>query len=72
MPTEPMMLLDRLRNPAWSNVGVGTFTGPILDTKRVVADMQEAADLIERLMRLAGAVSAGESFGDLRKQAKTP
>ena len=32
--------------------------------------LNDAADEIERLRRLAGAVSPGESFSDLRKAAK--
>lgn len=38
----------------------------------ICADCADAADEIERLQRLAGAVSPGESFQELRDQAKTP
>jgi delta 1-pyrroline-5-carboxylate dehydrogenase len=34
--------------------------------------MREAADEIERLQRLAGAVTAGESFSEIRRHVKRP
>ena len=41
--------------------------GPI-----VTALFSDALKEIERLRRLAGAVSPGESFNDIRRAAKTP
>lgn len=69
MPDEPMTLVERLRNPSWIGDPASGNTAILLEVDRTVAAMREAADLIEKLQRLAGAVSDGESFDEIRKLA---
>lgn len=72
MATEKMTLIERLRNPQYYT----TDSGPSGHSPRLVefvalAVMKEAADEIEYLRSLAGAVSRGQSFGELRDTAKS-
>ena len=76
---EKMTLVERLRNPQYfmesastgSLATMGTAVSR-LDETAALATMREAADEIERLQRLAGAVTQGESFRDIREQTKRP
>lgn len=60
-----MDLIARLRNPRWLTTG----DDKRLDEAETVAAMKEAADEIEHLRSVAGSVSRGESFNDMRKRA---
>ena len=68
MSNEPMTLIERLRNPAYVAADDPRPLG--LDEPRALAAMKEAADMIERLQRRAGAVSEGESFDEIRRLAR--
>ncbi|HEY7326906.1 MAG TPA: hypothetical protein VH592_04675 [Gemmataceae bacterium] len=69
MATEPQKadLVERLRNPVF----VLDAGAEYLNEEAARAVMREAADEIEHLRRLAGAVSRGESFMDIRKQSRS-
>lgn len=45
----PMTLVERLRNPAWTMGPLPTLHAPPLDEEQTINDMREAADEIERL-----------------------
>ena len=67
--TDRMTLVERLRNPLWvRREGVDRM----LDVEQTLADLTAAANEIERLQRLAGAVTVGESFSQLRGIARSP
>jgi len=65
-------LVERLRNPVWFMVaepsgnasGVGTSVAK-LDEQSAIAIMRDAADEIERLRSLAGALTPGKSFAEI-------
>jgi hypothetical protein len=71
MSAEKMTLVERLRNPQWvtSDSGLDGHV-PHLDQAVTLAVMKEAADKIEHLQSVAGAVSQGESFSDIRAAAE--
>ena len=71
MPNEKMTLIERLRNPSRTTTDSGLDGHvPRLDETATLAVMREAADEIERLQRLAGAISPGESFQELKGKAR--
>jgi hypothetical protein len=51
MTDKPMTLVERLRNPAYHASGMTRGRPADLDVKRTVADMAEAANEIERLLK---------------------
>jgi len=54
MPDEPMTLIERLRNPAWESDGLMVEAKPArLNVEQTRRDMNEAADTIEGLARMA-------------------
>ena len=65
--SDKMMLVARLRNPAWRHAGTAA---PVLDEQQALDVMREAADRIEFLERMAGAVSQGESFQEIKDKAR--
>lgn len=60
MSNDLMTLIERLRNPQWSGTGIGDA---ILDPVQTRKDMDEAADVIERLQR---ELIDANSYADLR------
>lgn len=70
MATDQMTLVERLLNPAWIvQVDGGQRR---LDELVAVAVMREAAERIRFLEGIAGAVTPGESFQEIRENTKRP
>jgi hypothetical protein len=66
-----MDLIDRLRNPRWNVTKTADGEDRRLDETETIAVMREAAAEIEHLRAVAGSVSRGESFQDIKKQVKS-
>ena len=58
MSNDPMSLIERLRNPAWHGSGLSRGQPAELDVKQTVADMAEAADTIDNLVKAAKLIEA--------------
>jgi hypothetical protein len=65
MATQAMTLVERLRNPERKTDG-------LLDEAQTLVTMEEAAAELVRLQGLAGAVSAGPGFKEIRDHARAP
>jgi hypothetical protein len=63
-------LIDRLRNPRWLVAKMADGEDRRLDQAETIAAMREAADEIEHLRAVAGSVSCGESFEEMKKRSK--